>query len=954
MANVVQNVLIDFQVSSDPIATATDRLEEMGKVEKANTEEFKKANTEINKQTKSLDAVAAVSKKIEQSGKITRSTLQDVAAAVKGMSGTFQKEFQRGVTDELKRAGVTAEQFEAALKNGLDSAQAPVKSLRQQLKDMTLQLAEMKLRGDDNSATYRQLAADAGRLKDTIGDAAQEINNFASDTSTFDGLIQTVQGLAGGFAVVQGAVGLFGDESEELQKTLLKVNSAMAILSGLQQLQNVLQKESAASRLADVIATKAQSAAQAVFAVVVGTSTGALKAFRIALAATGVGLLVLGLVELISALKDTDEAVDDVNASLESQKRLIEALTLSVDRSAEEETARANAAGAAESELIAIRGRALLKQREYLVEVQKEQIAQRDSLDSTTQAWVELNKAIQENTDKIAGVDQQLLVASINFQGQVAKEAKEAREKAADEAKKAADEAKRLREKQLQEEKEARQAGFADYVAREKLRLLEVEKGGREELAIKQDILKAELQQELDNEKLTANQRKLAVQTYFKERLELEREYNKKVTEQNFKDALDSTNASLAQLEMTNERRLELTIDALEIQSALEIAAAEGNAAKIGLIEAQRDKAIRDARIASIQETVEYELALQAAAGGSNRRRLDQVVADAEEEFDIRSAAIDELAALDIAAIAQRIAALNEERQQGLISQRDYNLQYAQLLDQQTNIFETAEQAKTRIAEEESEKRRQKTISDIQEAVNVAAMGVSLLSSIYESQNEKENNLLKERQKRLDDLVEAGAITEKEAIARQKRLEADERQLRNRQAQREKQIALFNAGLAIPRAVLQGLVQGGPILAAVYGAIAAAEFAILAARPIPKFAKGKKDRYEGPGIVGEAGTELVESKGRMYVASKATKVWLHADDKVYNPRETAEMMSGSRMNTSIPQPMTAKKEKGVDWNKAGKEIAKHLNQNIYVDGVQVAQRQAQAFTNYLNDRRGLS
>jgi hypothetical protein len=39
--------------------------------------------------------------------------------------------------------------------------------------------------------------------------------------------------MASGFAVAQGAMGLFGAESEEVEKTLLKVQSAMALSQGL-------------------------------------------------------------------------------------------------------------------------------------------------------------------------------------------------------------------------------------------------------------------------------------------------------------------------------------------------------------------------------------------------------------------------------------------------------------------------------------------------------------------------------------------------------------------------------------------------------------------------------------------------------------------------------------------------------------------------------------------------
>lgn len=1000
MANVTQNVLIDFQVDDSALVSSTDRLEEMGKTEKKNTEEFKKANEEIKakakatesaaaaarkeaaaieaqkkakeaaaaaekkagdeikksteetkKQAKAIEAVNEASKKIDSTGKVTRKTLEDLTTTVKQMPKEVQKAFQQGINEELKKAGVEAQEFEQALNNAVTEPQAQTKSLRAQLKEMTLQLAEMKLRGEDNTEAYRQLATEAGNLKDTIGDAAQEVNNFASDTSTFDGLIQSVQGIAGGFAVAQGAAALFGNESEELQKTLLRVNAAMAILQGLQQLQTVFQKESSAAKLADIIVTRAQTAAQVAFNFVVGTSTGLLKAFRIALAATGIGLLVIGLIELVSAFSDTEDSLDAVNDKIETQRHLIESLTRAINDNADIAVAKAELAGAKESELIVIRGRALVAQRKEVLAVQKVQIEFQSTLDQTSEAWASLNAEIQANTDLIASIDQELVLKDLELQKQRAKERQEDIERQNQEAKQAAEDAKRRREDRLQKEKEARAADFKDYKAGIELQLLAVEKGTQEEIEIRKNLLRAELQIELDNEKLTNNQRKLLIQQFFKDRLDLQKKFNDDQNKMNLADILSGINADLAQLEIAEDKKLEFQINAIKIASYLELAEAEGNASKIAEIEARRDKEIRDARIASITSIAEYEIALASAGNGPTRRRLEQVAQDADEEFDIRLEAIERLNELEQTAITRRIDALNEQRREQLISQKDYDLQYAQLLDQQTQAFETAEQAKTRILEEESAKRREKTIRDIEQAISYAETAVDVISSIYDLQNEREDNDLNEKKARLKELQEAGAITEKEAITRQKKIEAEEKQLRQRQAQRDKQIAVFNAALAIPRAILTGLAQGGPIAAAIYGAIAAAQFAIVAARPIPKFGKGKKDKYEGPAIVGETGPELIESGGRMYVADKETKIWLNRDDKVYNPRETEEMLTGAKMNSQIPVTVTGKKAEKIDYDKVGKSIAKHLETNIFVDGVQAAKVSKQAFTNYLDSRR---
>src|SRR5690606_4012033 len=276
---------------------------------------------EINKQVKALQEVSAATSKLSQAGVPVKKNLDELSQAVKGLSSVFMKDFKEGATEALKQAGVSAEEFEEALSRVTGQS----KTLKQELRQMTEQLAEMKLRGESNTAQYQELAQKAGELKDAIGDANQEVKNFASDTSTFDGLIGVVQGAAGGFAVLQGTAALFGDESEELQKTLHRVNAAMASLQGLQQVQVTIQKEAAAAMFLSTVATKAQAAAMTVFNFVVGSSTGLLKAFRIALATTGVGLLVIGVLELVQALKSSNDELEKAEDLIDSNTRAIDA-----------------------------------------------------------------------------------------------------------------------------------------------------------------------------------------------------------------------------------------------------------------------------------------------------------------------------------------------------------------------------------------------------------------------------------------------------------------------------------------------------------------------------------------------------------------------------------------------------------------------------------------------------
>jgi len=153
-----------------------------------------------------------------------------------------------------------------------------------------------------NPEDLQKYAKAAGEVRDRIGDANQQIRQFASDTQKLDLAIGAVQGLAGAFAVVQGTTALFGEENEELNKTLLKVQGSIAVLNGLQQVANTLNKDS-------VVGTKLYAAANAILNSSFLNVNKGLKAFRIALISTGVGAIVVGLGLLIANFDSLRDAV---------------------------------------------------------------------------------------------------------------------------------------------------------------------------------------------------------------------------------------------------------------------------------------------------------------------------------------------------------------------------------------------------------------------------------------------------------------------------------------------------------------------------------------------------------------------------------------------------------------------------------------------------------------------
>lgn len=163
------------------------------------------------------------------------------------------------------------------------------KTAKAELRELKNLLTSGQLTGEE----FEKAQARAAELTDQIGDANERIKNLASDTKGIDTLIDGTRAIAAGFAIAEGAAALFGVENEDTQKALVKLNAIMAISNGLQEAHALLlQNSNLRMRIASI--------QQGVYSVVVGTSSGALKVFRIALAATGIGLAVIALGALIA------------------------------------------------------------------------------------------------------------------------------------------------------------------------------------------------------------------------------------------------------------------------------------------------------------------------------------------------------------------------------------------------------------------------------------------------------------------------------------------------------------------------------------------------------------------------------------------------------------------------------------------------------------------------------
>ena len=210
---------------------------------------------------------------------------------------------------------------EVGVKITVDGSEATksVGSIKSQLKEATAELIAMRDRFGDTSDEAVAAAKKVANLKDSIGDAKAMADAFNPDAK-FKAFGAALQGVAGGFSAVQGAMGLIGSESEDVEKMLLKVNSAMALSQGI---NSVLEARDSFKNLGAVL--KSFSVVQKVVTVAQQVFNAVMRANPIGVMITAITALIAGVVMLTKYFMDNAKAAKFNEASVKANAKALEA-----------------------------------------------------------------------------------------------------------------------------------------------------------------------------------------------------------------------------------------------------------------------------------------------------------------------------------------------------------------------------------------------------------------------------------------------------------------------------------------------------------------------------------------------------------------------------------------------------------------------------------------------------
>ena len=340
---------------------------------------------------------------------------------------------------------------------------------------------------------------------------------------------------------------------------------------------------------------------------------------------------------------------------------------------------------------------------------------------------------------------------------------------------------------------------------------------------------------------------------------------------------------------------------------------------RIGLIEANTDKVVNEQETSALKEAniikkqyangeiskEDYEKKLYDIGVKYAKARLETLMKEAEAEMSLLDPNSEKYQELEdrLANLQAQINGINyddatkkreewiDKFKSGLSEMNDVA---RDTLGETAGIFEGLSDIMVDVAED-----GRLSFENMAEAVGKIVSGItSLMTDIYDARIE---NVEKEQEandeaydkeiERIEALEENGAISTEEAEARKRaaedktaaknaELEKKKAALQEKQAKWDKANSIVQAGIATALAVTKALPN--LVLAALVGAMGAAQVALIAAQPIPKYAKGTKDHPGGLAIVGDGGKKegIVTNNGLFITPDKPTLVDLPAHAQV--------------------------------------------------------------------------
>lgn len=217
----------------------------------------------------------------------------------------------------LKEVNTTVKSSSVNSQKAFEDLNAKVESGTLSMREMTRAVKEYQtiaLQAGENSPIGKQAIAQAGELKDRLGDLQAQVVNTGQDGKHLQGALAIGSGVVAGYGAVQSAMALVGSDSKELEKTLVKLTAVTTLLNSVNEIRALFERQSAMMITLNAVKTGVMTVAQYAYTTAVGTTTGAMKLLRLSMLAIPIFAIIAGVTALVSAMDLFGESTEEATA----------------------------------------------------------------------------------------------------------------------------------------------------------------------------------------------------------------------------------------------------------------------------------------------------------------------------------------------------------------------------------------------------------------------------------------------------------------------------------------------------------------------------------------------------------------------------------------------------------------------------------------------------------------
>ena len=831
----------------------------------------------------------------------------------------------------------------------------------QKLRAIREELQRMEDAGQFGTKAFMDLAVAAGKLEDQIGDTQARIRVLSSDTIGLDTAMGVADGLSGAFYVATSAAEVFGSDLEALQEAFYRVQAAMSVVSGVQQIANTINKDSVVSVVAQTAAAKLRERAEAKVAVATAASTAATGAQTIAtklatkaqiglntaiaanplawligiiaVAVAAVAALGVGIYALVKNFTAAGKAQNDYKkASKELENIQRENAVGQATRAQQQQELLRKQSDAQEEELRKAEAR-------NASEIEMAQISLRHAKEKHDAIVRYNNDEIKKNDEEIAQLE--IMVEAKEREAEAFRKGSRKQKKAMEELTEVEQQLAEAKQKNIdldteqQDAWEAQQeAAKALMQARRQMRLDAeqanidlMREGAAKEIAQIKFNYKEQLKAVQGNSKEETALRKALLEKQAKEIAEVQRKYALQAQETAIQEQKNLL-AAMSQYSGTEEDyadQIALTKKIAEAEAQAKIDALDKNVlsekeykAQVEAIRLELDNTLRDIDEQEVQRLNENakretEILLTEAEARANalsgKEDVEHQKAVWNEYYNARKEQITQNTAFEIEAI-NRSTDTEEVKEQ-----------------KKTQILAEALAEREALEREASDKTKEideEYIQLLKEKMQAVADTFSAVMDYFQQASdlvfEAIGNNIQAEMDKLDEMYTTDAQEAKENANKkyisEKELADKKAALEMKQAKYAKAQALINAGINTALAITSALatvpfLPMGPIAAGIASAMGLAQIAIIASKPIAQYAKGRKGGKGEYALVGEKGPEV------MYVPDGASIVPNHY---------LGDMDAWSKFGVpALPNDMMLQ-TLNIDYDRLGKAVAANIPQ----------------------------